>query len=378
MGKNRFFKSIFTISVCAIFVSLVLILAGKFYWDKQHPSIKKVRTTLVEYKRMNVGVFSTGIIEPMEKVKVRAKIGGILRDVKGQVGERIKKGMCWGTIDTPEVVQNLQNIERLQVELQQVDIDCQNALRKWTRLKELYLEKAVSKEMVETAEVEYNKAVVSAKFLEQQLKIEEKKKRQLQIQTKITSPISGVIMEQDIEGEMMVTCGTILFTVANLNELVVKCNIPEIDIGKITKGMIAKITTDTLPGKEFHGKVIKISPFPIKDSNLSLFEVVILIKKPFHGLQIGRSVNVEMFSTIVEKSLVVPIEAVVIKENKKILFVVKDGIVWEKEITVGRVGVENKDIEVSSGLKEGEEVCISPDEDLVEGMVVKSIRVSGR
>lgn len=231
---------------------------------------------------------------------------------------------------------------------------------------------------MEMAEVEYNKIHLSEQLLKQQLKVEEERKRRLEEQIKIASPISGVILKQDIEEGMVITPGTILFIVANLDKLAVKCNIPEVDIGRVKKDMEVRITAETLPGKEFQGKIVKVSPFPMESSNISLFEVVISIEKPFQGLQIGRGVNVEIFSIQEGKSLVVPIEAISIKEDKKMVFVVEDGRAWEREITIGMVDVENKNIEITSGLKEGEEISILAEEELTEGMKVESIKVPER
>lgn len=92
MRKNRAFRIIFKIGLWAM-VLLAALLLVKFYQEKQHPSIKEIKTISVRYKMMNVGLISTGVIEPMEHVGVRAEIGGILRDMKWQRGEIIKKGV---------------------------------------------------------------------------------------------------------------------------------------------------------------------------------------------------------------------------------------------------------------------------------------------
>ncbi|MBU0567657.1 hypothetical protein KJ693_11630, partial [bacterium] len=187
MRKNRAFRIIFKIGLWAM-VLLAALLLVKFYQEKQHPSIKEIKTISVRYKMMNVGLISTGVIEPMEHVGVRAEIGGILRDMKWQRGEIIKKGVLWGIIDSPEVISNLQNIEGIKVKVQQMDIDCQNALKKYTRSKELYSKGVVSREMMEMAEVEYNKIHLSEQLLKQQLKVEEERERRLEEQIKIASP----------------------------------------------------------------------------------------------------------------------------------------------------------------------------------------------
>jgi len=371
MRKKQISNLILKISV----VVLIVLLLGVFYKNRHQPTIKEVKTIAVGYKKMNVGVISTGIIEPMKQVKVKAEIGGILRDVRWEKGAVVKKGVLWGKIDTPEINQHLQNIEKLKAELKQMDIDYQNALKRYTRLKELYLQGAVSKEMVEEAEVTCNKTSISFQLLKQQLNAEKGRKDLLAKKSIITFPISGIILKQDVEEGVVVTPGSELFTIAKLDKLRVKCQLPEIDVAKVKKDMMAEITIENLPQEKFYGKIIEVSPFPIKESNLLLFEVFISISNSSPKLQIGRSVNVEIFSTQEEKSLTIPIEAVSIKENKKFVFVVKNEMLYEREVKTGTIDIEGENIEIISGLKEGEEICISVDEELKEGMKVKAIKV---
>lgn len=377
MRKYQVFRSIFKISILVIAV-LVIFFLGKFYQKKQQPVIKEVKTIVVGYKKMDVGVLATGIVEPREVIKVRVEIEGILRDIINEPETRIKKGQLWGIIDSPQTLQTIQNIEKIKAELELRNIDYKNALNKYNRLKELYTQEVVSREMVEMAEIESNKISISSTLLKEQLMAEEKKREQIQRQTNVTSPISGVIVERNGEEGMVVTPGNILFSVANLDKLLIKINIPEVDVVKTKKDMVAKITSDTLPGKEFQGRILKIAQFPSKTSNIPLYEVLIEIANTTHQLQVGRSVNVEVFSTQEAKFLVVPIEAIAIKEEKKIVFIVQDGILRIKEVTTGSVDVNNEYIEITSGLKEGEEICLSPDEEFVEGIPVKDIKVERR
>lgn len=374
MKKYQVVRSIFKIILFTTSVLIVFSL-GKFYQKGKQPLIKEVKTTVVGHKKMDVGILATGIIESKEMIKVRAEIDGIVSKIIKHPETEIKRGQLWGIIDSPQILQNLQNIEKIKVKLQELNIDYKNALITYNRLKELYSQGAVSKEMVERAEVEYNKISISIKLLEEELRVEENRREQIQRQTKVTSPISGAIVKQNVEEKMAVTVGTVLFTVANLNQLLVKINIPEADIVKIKRDMVAKITSDTLPGKEFQGRIFKIVQFPSESSNnIPLYEVLIEIKDPTHKLQIYRNVNVEIFSTQSERSLVVPIEAVTIREEKKVVFIVEDGIVRARKVTTGTIDVNNEYIEITSGLKEGEEICISDNEELVEGMKVKSIK----
>ena len=70
-----------------------------------------------------------------------------------------------------------------------------------------------------------------------------------------------------------------------------------------------------------------------------------------------------------ENALSVPIESVVNeKGNKKYIFVFKDNVLEKREVTLG---VESEDdIEVLSGISEGEEVVLNPTLELSDGTKV--------
>ncbi|HAM38958.1 MAG: hypothetical protein A2474_05725 [Elusimicrobia bacterium RIFOXYC2_FULL_34_12] len=75
----------------------------------------------------------------------------------------------------------------------------------------------------------------------------------------IFSPISGiVILQQLLEGEI-VTPGLPIVTLANMNDLWVKIYIPEIDIGRIGLGSKAEVIFDSFPSEIFEGEVINIA-----------------------------------------------------------------------------------------------------------------------
>jgi HlyD family secretion protein len=77
--------------------------------------------------------------------------------------------------------------------------------------------------------------------------------------TEIRSPIRGVILTREAEPGLVVSPGTPLFTMVNLDKLYLKVYIPEAEVGRIRLGQEARIYVDAYPDQGFDGRVYRVS-----------------------------------------------------------------------------------------------------------------------
>jgi len=84
--------------------------------------------------------------------------------------------------------------------------------------------------------------------------------RQEYIDTKLYSPVDGVIEDRILEPGDMASPGTPVYTIALNNPLWVRAYVPEIDLGRIRLGMPATVSTDSYPGRVYHGWIGYLSP----------------------------------------------------------------------------------------------------------------------
>jgi HlyD family secretion protein len=75
----------------------------------------------------------------------------------------------------------------------------------------------------------------------------------------LTSPIAGVVLAKNIEAGEQVTAGTPVVTVGDLSDTWLRAYIAETDLGRVKVGQQATITSDTYPGKVYHGMVTFIA-----------------------------------------------------------------------------------------------------------------------
>jgi multidrug resistance efflux pump len=77
--------------------------------------------------------------------------------------------------------------------------------------------------------------------------------------TIITSPTDGVVLTRNLEEGEMLTPGSVVLTIGQLQEVSLKVYIPETEYGKIKLGDSVSIAVDSFPGENFTGTVTYIS-----------------------------------------------------------------------------------------------------------------------
>ena len=78
--------------------------------------------------------------------------------------------------------------------------------------------------------------------------------------TTLRAPAGGVISVREAELGEVVIPGTPVVTLADLDHIWLRAYIAETDLGRIRWGQEATISTDTYPGKQYHGRISFISP----------------------------------------------------------------------------------------------------------------------
>jgi HlyD family secretion protein len=77
--------------------------------------------------------------------------------------------------------------------------------------------------------------------------------------TELRAPFDGVILERQAELGEVVSPGTPIVTLADLDHLWVRVYVPETDLGQVRWGQEVTVRTDTYPNKNYHGRVSFIS-----------------------------------------------------------------------------------------------------------------------
>lgn len=188
--------------------------------------------------------------------------------------------------------------------------------------------------------------------------------------TKIKTPISGIVSARPVDIGTMIQNNTTIANVVDISKLKVKLNVSEQDAFRIKVGDNVDVTTEVYPGITFEGKVSTISS-KADDAHTYPIEVV-LANSTRYPLKAGMFGRVSLISVKDHESVTIPRQALIGSTKKPQLYVVENGIARLRDIVVGlQVGTN---LEVLSGLNEAETIVLSGQNNLKDSVAVTVLR----
>lgn len=195
-------------------------------------------------------------------------------------------------------------------------------------------------------------------------------------ESEVKATISGIVINiyPDLNDAVFPAQGMTskpVATVANMNKVKVISYLSEKDIGKVKEGQEVKLFVDAYPDKIFWGKLKKVAP--AVDPVIRKLKVEAIIPNPEHKLKSGMFAHLEIVISMQKNALVVPLIAVLGKEDEeKHVFVVEDN--KAKKVIVEAGLTEEKFIEIKKGLKEGQRVIIEGNYGLPDGTDIEIVK----
>ncbi|MBI4657556.1 MAG: efflux RND transporter periplasmic adaptor subunit [Verrucomicrobia bacterium] len=157
-----------------------------------------------------------------------------------------------------------------------------------------------------------------------------------------------------------------LIRLPDVSRMLAEIKIHESRVRQVHAGMLAYVRVETLPGRRFKGTVRRVAILPDAQTSWSnpetkVYGTDILIEDELPELKPGVSARAEIIITNLPKVLSVPIQAVTIFRGDHVCFVKRGAGVAPVTVTTGLFN--DRLIEVTSGLKEGDRVLLAPISD---------------
>ena len=332
---------------------------------------------------------------------LKSEVPGRIKALNVEEGQHVKKGDLLVKLDDQEYSLTLESAEAARLKdlselllesqfSEQTDITqtidrekLDKAEKEYEAKRQLYSEGKITEEELEEAYRIYElvliksgqkkeEIIAAAKGLTQS-EISVKKARLNLEKTNIRAPFSGIIADMKISLGEHVSGATELFTLVNLDRIQVRATVLESEIGKITLGREVELRFSAYPDRIFKGSVKAISP--IVNPEDKTCKVFINTSNPDEEIKPGMHAVVEIVSDIYEDRLLVPQEAFLIREGRKMVFVYEDGLAKWRYV---QTGLENEDFaeilpaeRQGEGVKEGESVLIKGHFNLAHDARVK-------
>jgi HlyD family secretion protein len=393
MMKNT---KILKILVPIVLLLIVFAAVGKKKgWFGKEATVK-VAIEQVKKTPIVEAVTANGKIQPEKEVKISPDVSGEIVELHVKEGDFVQKGVLLFKIK-PEIyvsareraaaAVNSSKARQAQVEAQMIQAELS-----YDRSKKLFDENTISKSDFEQAESQYKVAKAEKESALYSVKSAEASLREANenlVKTTVYSPMTGTISSLSVElgerviGATMMT-GTEVLRVADLNRMEVVVEVNENDIIRVKLGDTANVEVDAYLDRAFKGVVTEIAnsakSITITSDQVTNFEVRILILResyedlvseknpsPFRP---GMSASVDIFTSRKADILTVPIQAVTTRtdttmteaagaEDVRTLVFVSDGkYALARDVKTGIQ--DNINIEILSGLAEGDTVIVQP------------------
>ena len=305
-----------------------------------------VKADTVKVGPISAYILTNTTLEAQRQVDIVARVNGIVKSIRAEEGDEVRRNQVLARLDETE----------LRLNLQRAKAQLENNRRLFERAKEMFAKNLISKEEYDNAQFQYE----TSKSQYESARV------QLEYAT-IRAPVDGIITARNVEVGDYVTVNRVVYSMADYDTLFARIHIPEKDIVKIHPGQEAKIRVEAFPGRAFRGRVKIISP--VVDPTSGTVKVTVEIVRGRSPLLPGMFASVYIVTETHPNAVIIPKKALILESETDRVFVYDNGVARLRDIKVGLS--EGDKLEVLEGLKPGELVITVGQEGLRDGAAVR-------
>ena len=341
--------------------------------DVKRPIISGV--AMMDVKRTMVDEYNetSGTIKAKTTSVVASQVMGMITDVLVKEGDRVSPGQVLMTIDDRDIAPRVAAAEAgYRESLKALEMAGQSqslASITYERYQQLFNENAISRQQRD--QVESQRKVADLDFQRVQESVNRAQAGLAEAQayhgfTRITAPTEGVITAKKADIGSMAVPGVPLLVVEDDSSYLLEADVDESLAGKLVTGMPVTVTVDSM-GKSIKGTIVEIAP--AIDPATRKFHIKIAVLGD--GLRSGLYASIKI-PTAKKEALLLPKTAIVEKGQLTGVYVVGNGGVTVYRIV--RIGKQyDSNVEILSGLNDGEKVIIGGIDKVSDGGVVKEV-----
>ncbi len=370
---------------------------------------------------------AAGYIIARHKIQLSTKVMGKVAWIGVEKGDRVRKGQVLVRLEDQEYrarareaqaalaaaearLTELENgsrpqeIARGQAELQLAEANLRNAKQTLDRTAQLVRDGVMTQQDLDDAQARYDVARAQVESARKTLDLLQLGPRPEQIEaqraavenaraaldfaltqleaTEIRAPVDGTILERLVERGEMVTTSFVgergakssVVSLANLNDLQVEIDVSQADFARLRLGQPAVVVPEAYPDRRYQGVLDEIAPEA--DRQKATVQVKVKILNPDSYLRPEMNAKVTFLNkeipvaAVAPTRIMIPRSAVIDRSGQPLVFVVEQGKAAAREVKLG--AGDDTSVEVTSGLKAGEELIISELDKLQVGAAVRA------
>ena len=300
----------------------------------------------------------SGTLMPINQATVKAKVSGEVRQMLVREGDPVRAGQRLGMIDTADLESKL--IER-QGALESARAQMSLAEKTRASNQKLLNEKFISQTAFDGSQSGYDVARGNVKSIEAQVKLAENALRDAEI----NAPIAGVVGKRHAQPGEKVAFDAPLVTVLDLSDLELQALVAAMDVPGLAVGMTVELSVDGFGERKFAGRIARINPSTEPGTRAIL--VYVALRNPDAALRSGMFANGRVALAASEPIASLPQAAVRTEAGQSFIWVIVDGKLARRIVTIGRRDEAAGLIEVRSPLPKSLPVLATRFENLKEG-----------
>jgi membrane fusion protein (multidrug efflux system) len=185
----------------------------------------------------------------------------------------------------------------------------------------------------------------------------------------VYSPIAGTVAGRSVDLGEGAAPGLPVMRIVNSDPIRVDCQVGELDIDRVKVGDQGATTVDGLPGQEFVGRVMAITPQALKDQRNYIARVE--VGNPQALIKPGMFARVKLVLSEKPDAVIVPRDCLVERGADRSAYVVDNGAI---KVVKVKVGISNRSqMEILAGVQPGAMLVSAGQAMLAEGQKVKPV-----
>jgi multidrug efflux system membrane fusion protein len=367
---RRIFAAAPRSAACALALTGMLTLAGCHQQNAATPTPKPVVARAVKADGQPLAATLPGEVQARYATPLSFRIGGKLIERRVRLGDTVQNGQIVARLDPADTQKNAASAaaqldaaqHRLVYAKQQLDRDRAQAR-----------ENLIAQAQLEQTEDAYAAAAAQREQAAQQAALA---KDQLQYAT-LVADHAGVITAEQADTGQNVSAGQAVYSLAWSGDVDVVCDVPENTLAALRIGQNANIALAALPGRTFTARVRELSP--AADPQSRTWRAKLTLEQPGPDVRLGMTANVSFArdggapSNRSAVSFTLPATALFHDGNAPAVWVVKGGsdVLELRRVQVARY--DERTIEISQGLNDGERVVLQGVHTVTAGERVRPV-----
>ncbi|ADK86347.1 efflux transporter, RND family, MFP subunit [Desulfarculus baarsii DSM 2075] len=305
-----------------------------------------VQVLKIEPTTMLDALILPGETEAIEDIVLAAEHAGRVETVTVNDGDKVKKGQIVAEID----------VAALKTALDRAKANYNMAADQAKRRRPLIDKGVIGRE--EYDKVETARLVAQGELREAQV---------LYNKGFVRAPIDGRVNHLHVDAGEFVDKGNPVADIVNTDQIRVNVSVPELDVRYIKVGQPSRVTMDAMPGRQWFGRIDFVA-FKA-DPATRTFKARVVLDNADGAIRPGMICRAGFLKQTINDALAAPLSALVDKGGERLVFVEKDGVIQARTIEIGVIEAER--IQIVKGLAPGDNLVVSGQEDIEDGMKVR-------